>query len=334
MSEVLIDSLSKSFGAHRILDGLNLRIGSGSFVSLLGLSGSGKTTALRCLAGLERPDASSGTISVGGIVFSGGGAWVNPERRRLGMVFQNYAVWPHMTVFENVAFPLRVKAGVEANRGQEASDLVTEALKLVHLSRLAGRYPHELSGGQQQRVAIARALVAKPRVLLLDEPLSNLDAILREELGAEIRKLQQRLKLTTILVTHDQREALSLSDRVVVLEQGRIEAQGTPEELVLQPPTPFVARLLGGAQSVQLPEGERLFLPRRWSCFTEPYSTSLGSLLARKALVQSRLFLGTEYEYTADVEGLGNGIRFFARDRFEVGTPLNLVYSESARPKA
>jgi iron(III) transport system ATP-binding protein len=322
MAYVRIQNLNKTFGETRILTGLSLDIEAGNLISLLGLSGSGKTTALRCLAGLERPDESSGVISVGGRVLSGPGPdgsaiFLKPEHRELGMVFQNYAVWPHMNVFENVAFPLRIKkkAIVEA----EIISQVNGVLEMVKMSHLGHRFPHELSGGQQQRVALARALVCRPQVLLLDEPLSNLDAILREELGSEIRRLQQELKLTTILVTHDQREALSLSDRVVVLNQGKIEAQGAPEELVHNPPTPFLAQFLGGAQTLLVPEGTRTVLPRRWSVVEG------GTYSAR---IQTRLFLGSEYEYLGDLTGLGPNVRFFSRERFEVGARVGLRYSE------
>lgn len=321
MTHVRISGLNKTFGETRILTGLSLDIEAGNLVSLLGLSGSGKTTALRCLAGLERPDDTSGIISVGGRILSGpdgsgGTVFIKPERRELGMVFQNYAVWPHMTVFENVAFPLRIKKQVTDS---DIQSRVSAVLEMVKMSQLGHRFPHELSGGQQQRVALARALVCRPEVLLLDEPLSNLDAILREELGSEIRKLQQELKLTTILVTHDQREALSLSDRVVVLNQGKIEAQGTPEDLVYRPPTPFLAQFLGGAQTVLVPEGTRTVLPRRWSV------KESGSYTAR---IQTRLFLGSEYEYLGDLSGLGSNVRFFARERFEVGAQIRLHYTE------
>ncbi|MGZ3775891.1 MAG: ABC transporter ATP-binding protein, partial [Pseudobdellovibrionaceae bacterium] len=209
MSFLEINNLKKSYGNNCILSEVSLSIKQGEFISLLGASGSGKTTALRCIAGLERPDQDSGGISVNGKVMSGPDQFCPPEKRRMGMVFQSYAVWPHMTVLENVKYPLQI----QVKKGLLSCDQVElkakEALELVKLQDLSHRFSDQMSGGQQQRVALARALATQPDVLLLDEPLSNLDALLREELGAEIRRLQKSINLTTILVTHDQKEALS-----------------------------------------------------------------------------------------------------------------------------
>jgi iron(III) transport system ATP-binding protein len=314
MSQLLIQNLKKSYGATQILKGVSLSIEEGELISLLGPSGSGKTTILRCIAGLERPDSDSGEMLLNKKVLSHGPTFVKPEDRRLGMVFQNYAVWPHLNVFENVAFPLRI----QAKRGEISSDEVKsqtmEALSLVKLDQLATRYAHQLSGGQQQRVALARALGMKPKLLLLDEPLSNLDAILRQELGAEIRRLQKRLNLTTILVTHDQGEALSLSDRIVILNRGQIESQGSPESLYSNPPTEFTAEFLAGAQRV----GSKLFLPRRWKAKLEDGNG--------RFRVVSRIYLGSEYEYWAQNSELKEEIRFFENRKIEIGTALNLEY--------
>lgn len=318
MSQLSIRDLKKTYGTTQILKGVSLEIERGELVSLLGPSGSGKTTILRCIAGLEIPDPDSGAMMLDSARLSGSGSFVPPESRRLGMVFQNYAVWPHMTVLENIAFPL----SIQARRGEipqaEIRTRSLEALQLVKLDALAIRYPHQLSGGQQQRVALARALAMKPRLLLLDEPLSNLDAILREELGAEIRRLQKSLNLTTILVTHDQREALSLSDRIVILNQGRIESQGTPETLYSAPPTEFAAEFLSGAQRVRLKDGgERLFLPRKWKL----------AAAAADSKVVSRIYLGSEYEYWAESARYSEAIRFFASRRIEIGEQISLEYT-------
>ena len=319
---ILIEQLKKSYGTGakkvEILKGINLTVHAGEFVSLLGSSGSGKTTLLRCIAGLEKPD--SGKIQLDQTLFSDSSKFLGPEHRRLGMVFQNYAVWPHMTIEENVAFSFRVK-----RRGRlsdsEINHKVQETLDLVKLGKLAKRYPSELSGGQQQRVALARALAMSPQALLLDEPLSNLDAVLREELGVLVRTVQQELKLTTILVTHDRREALSLSDRIVVLNQGQVEAIGAPEELYLKPPTPFVAELLSGGQVLtQTSIGgskDVVLLPRRWMIASGGDPTQ----------VASRIFLGNEYEYTGSVHGFSDKIRFFANEKFEVGSQVSLKYN-------
>jgi iron(III) transport system ATP-binding protein len=308
MGFLAIDRLEKTYGTTRILEAISLSIERGQFVSLLGPSGSGKTTILRCIAGLEVPDRGSGRLELDGCVLSGSGSFVRPEERGLGMVFQNYAVWPHLDVFENVAFPLRVKGE------RDLAGRVAEALSLVKLVGLEKRYAHELSGGQQQRVALARALVMSPKLLLLDEPLSNLDALLREELGAEIRALQQRLKLTTILVTHDRKEALSLSDRVVVLDRGRIEADGEPEALYRKPPSPFVAEFISGGQ--RLDGG--VFLPRLWALDER----------GEEVEILSRLFLGGEYEYLARSSRFKEPLRFYGNRRLEAGEKARLKYGE------
>jgi iron(III) transport system ATP-binding protein len=236
-----------------VVRGLSLRIQSGELVALLGPSGCGKTTTLRMIAGLERADA--GRIVIGGEEVDGPGRHVPPEQRRLGMVFQSYAVWPHRSVFENVAYPLSLRREPKPDIQRK----VREALSWVRLEALAERRPHQLSGGQLQRVALARALVASPRLLLLDEPLSNLDAALREELRAEIAALRARLGTTLIYVTHDQAEALALSDRVAVMHGGKLEQLGPPESLYHRPATPFVAGFVGGANLLEGAKSGRAF---------------------------------------------------------------------------
>ena len=229
--------LRKAFGAVVAVDGVSLDAAPGEFLSLLGPSGCGKSTVLRMVAGLVDPDG-------GQVVLAGEDITCIPvHRRHLGLVFQSYALFPHMTVFENVAFGLRRRHAPEA----ELRARVERMLDLVRLGPLGARHPRELSGGQQQRVALARALVTEPRVLLLDEPLSNLDALLREEMRVELKRLQERLGTTMIFVTHDQAEALTLSDRVAVMESGRVEQVGRPEEVYRRPATPFVARFMGRA---------------------------------------------------------------------------------------
>ena len=222
MADVRLTSLVKRYGDNEVVRGLDLHVRDGEIVCLLGPSGCGKTTTLRMVAGLERPTA--GEVSIGDRPVSSAGLFVPPEERRLGMVFQSYAVWPHMRVLDNVMFPLDV-AGMARS---EAEERAIEALASVKLHGLDARYPHQLSGGQQQRVALARALVAEPEVLLLDEPLSNLDARLREEMRDEIRALVKRIGVTVIFVTHDQEEALGLSDRVAVMDRGVIQQLDTP----------------------------------------------------------------------------------------------------------
>ncbi len=247
---IRVQGLAKAFatarGEVRAVRGIDLEVAEGEVVVLLGPSGCGKTTTLRCIAGLERADA--GTIEVAGGVVDGPDRFVPPERRDVGMVFQSYAVWPHLNVFENVALPLR--EGRRRAPGSEVRARALEALRLVRLEGLETRPVTDLSGGQQQRVALARAIVTRPRVLLMDEPLSNLDARLRDEMRTELKRLALQLGLTTLYVTHDQVEALSLGDRVCVMRDGAILQQGEPEELYARPADAFVAKFVGDVNLV------------------------------------------------------------------------------------
>ena len=240
-SHVLLKDIAKTFGSVTAIPELTLEIKKEEFFSLLGPSGCGKTTILRLIAGLEKPD--KGSIVIGERIIAGV-EWVQPEKRRTGLVFQDYALFPHMTTFKNISFGL---TGCSKN---ELKQKVMELLKMVGLSDAAQRYPHELSGGQQQRVALARALAPSPEVMLLDEPFSNLDADLRMELRTETKRILKKSGTTTILVTHDQEEAFSLSDRVGVLNNGRLEQVGTPEEIYHKPATRFVANFVGRADFV------------------------------------------------------------------------------------
>jgi len=232
---VVLEGVVKNFGQTRVLHDLNLTIRPGELVSLLGPSGCGKTTALRLIAGLEEP--SGGAILMNGEDVTG----VPTNRRDIGMVFQSYSLFPHLTAIDNTRFGLDMRK-VPRDR---ARTMAAESLELVGLAALANRYPHQLSGGQQQRVALARALVTSPKVLLLDEPLSALDARVRVQLREEILRIQKELGMTTVFVTHDQEEALAISDRVAVMREGRIEQIGTPEELYLTPATAEVAAFVG-----------------------------------------------------------------------------------------
>jgi iron(III) transport system ATP-binding protein len=241
MPEVHVQHLTKSFGTIRVLDDVTFAAKDGQLVTLLGPSGCGKTTTLLSIAGLETPDR--GTIKCGNVQFFNADAKVQlaAESRNVGIVFQTYAIWPHMTVAGNVAFPLEIRRRPRS----EINRRVAEVLDLVEMKHYATRYPYQLSGGQQQRVALARALAHSPDLLLLDEPFSNLDAKLRERARSWFRDLQRKLKLTTIFVTHDQDEALSMSDRILVMDHGRIAQEGTPEEVYRNPTTPFVADFVG-----------------------------------------------------------------------------------------
>lgn len=259
MPDVRVSQLSKQFGGIHVLNDITFTIEDGEFFTLLGPSGCGKSTTLNCIAGLEQPTAGSVVVGDTTFVDVARKLYVPPEERNLGMVFQSYALWPHMTVEKNLAMPLSIR---KVGKSEKAS-LIHEALDKVGLAHLKDRYPHQLSGGQQQRVALARALVYSPRVLLLDEPLSNLDAKLREQARAWLKRLQEDVGITTIYVTHDQQEALALSDRIAVMSEGRMLQVGTPAEIYEAPTTAEVAAFVGRcnfliATVVGTPAGDRV----------------------------------------------------------------------------
>jgi iron(III) transport system ATP-binding protein len=308
MPAVLIEDVSRHFGDVVAVNHVNLSIERGEFVTLLGPSGCGKTTTLRMVAGLEQNTA--GRISIGDRVVSdaAAGFFVPPDHRQLGMVFQSYAIWPHMTVFDNVAYPLRIRRRPKA----EINDRVHSVLRLVEMESFADRPAPALSGGQQQRVAIARALVFEPQVLLLDEPLSNLDARLRTQMGDEFRALQKRLGITSLYVTHDQEEAMAISDRIAVMDKGVVAQEGTAEDLYYRPASEFVARFIGranllearvtSAQDVDV-NGLRLMLTSGKPVGTtvtlvvRPEMISLRADAAGAARILQRTFLGEKTDY-------------------------------------
>jgi putative spermidine/putrescine transport system ATP-binding protein len=277
MSFLVLDKLTKRFGGHLAVDALSLSVEKGEFVSLLGPSGCGKTTTLQMIAGFV--DATSGAVLLEGRDLLA----MKPNQRGLGIVFQSYALFPHLTAAQNVAFGLEMQRVARAERETR----VREALELVGLRALADRYPRKMSGGQQQRVALARALVIRPRVLLLDEPLSNLDAKLREEMQLELRRIQRTVGTTTILVTHDQAEAMALSDRIVVMNSGRVEQIARPHEAYEKPASPFVAGFLGKTNVVR---GENIRPERIRFCID-------GSLEGR---VTARIFQGNHWLYQVE----------------------------------
>ncbi|RMH49108.1 MAG: ATP-binding cassette domain-containing protein [Alphaproteobacteria bacterium] len=313
MAYLDLRNLEKSFGANRVVRDFTLGVEQGEFVSLLGPSGCGKTTVLRMVAGFEQP--SAGSIRIDGQDVTA----LRPNQRNIGMVFQAYALFPNLTVAQNVAFGLRVK-GMSR---REMRARVEEMLALIGLPDLGGRYPFQLSGGQQQRVALARALAPQPRVLLLDEPLSALDAKIRVALREEIRAIQQRLGITTIFVTHDQEEAMALSDRIVVMSGGAAEQVGTPFEIYNRPATRFVAEFVGtlnilpttvedaaagrvrlAGQAVAL---DRPLPPGPVSLAIRPEAVRLGRAPGHDVVLPARIaevhFLGAVIRLRADVDG-------------------------------
>jgi len=243
METLRLENITKRYGNNTVVSNANLNVAKNEFVTIVGPSGCGKTTMLRMIAGFIEPTEGRILLDDEEIVNTAKKIFVPPEKRGIGMVFQSYAVWPHMNVFDNVSYPLRIR---KMNK-QLIREKTMEILRVVHLEQYVERYPHELSGGQQQRVALARALVMEPRVLLLDEPLSNLDAKLRETMRFEIKQIQQKMGVTIIYVTHDQIEAMTMSDKVVVMNAGHVMQIGTPQEIYNEPVNSFVAKFIGSA---------------------------------------------------------------------------------------
>ncbi|MFN6926153.1 MAG: ABC transporter ATP-binding protein [Tabrizicola sp.] len=303
MSYLTIRNLEKAFGSNLVVKNFDLSVEKGEFISLLGPSGCGKTTVLRMVAGFERP--TSGSIAIDGQEMTG----LKASARNIGMMFQAYALFPNLTVAENVAFGLKVKGVAKAERDAR----VAEMLKLIGLPELGARYPFQLSGGQQQRVALARALAPQPRVLLLDEPLSALDAKVRVSLRTEIREIQQRLGITTIFVTHDQEEAMSISDRIVVMNAGIADQVGTPFEIYNRPTTRFVANFVGTlntfAVTVEDPAAGRVRLGGEALTLAGPVAVTRGAALAI-ALRPEALRLGREPGYETVLPATIDGVEF------------------------
>jgi putative spermidine/putrescine transport system ATP-binding protein len=346
MAFVELDTLHRSFGDIVALDGISIALEEGEFLSLLGPSGCGKTTALRIVAGFDRPN--SGRILVAGKDMTR----VPPNKRDMGMVFQAYSLFPNMSAARNVEYGLKIRGTDKEKRATK----VAELLELVGLAHAGDRYPHQLSGGMQQRVALARALAIEPRVLLLDEPLSALDAKVRVQLREEIRRIQSRLGITTIYVTHDQEEALSISDRVAVLSQGRIEQVGTPSEIYGSPSTPFVAEFVGTMNRLEAtvadPQsgevdygGVRVAVDavrgrsagERVLVLVRPETVELGPSNGGAALsgeVISQTFLGpvTRLKVTLDQGEMTADVSASRAESFPVGTRVAVGFpSESAR---
>jgi putative spermidine/putrescine transport system ATP-binding protein len=304
MTNVRFTNVSKTYGSVVAIGDISLSVNSGEFTTILGPSGSGKTTMLSLIAGISAP--SSGSIELGNREIT----YVPAAQRNIGLVFQSYALFPHMSIFNNVAFPLRIRGLPRADIEQR----VMEALRLVRLTGFEARRPHQLSGGQQQRVALARAIVFKPDILLLDEPLAALDRKLREEVRSEIKALQRSLGITTIMVTHDQEEALSLSDRIVLLSNGKVEQVGTPDEIYHRPSTRFAAGFLGLANFLEGrldPEGAIVGEDGRFPSFA-PSSSSGTQVcgLIRPEDIRTDVHSGFVHGTVRDVVFLGEVARY------------------------
>ena len=301
MSAITLDHVSKNWGPMRAVDDVSLTAEEGSLLVLLGPSGCGKSTTLRLIAGLEQLDG--GTVAIGGTDVT----HLTPAQRKISMVFQSYALFPHLSVAENIVFGLRVRRVSRAERDQR----LQRVAEIVGLEKLLERKPSQLSGGQRQRVALGRAIIAEARVCLMDEPLSNLDAKLRHEMRTEIRALQQRLGITMVYVTHDQTEAMTMADRVVLMRDGRVEQNGTPEQLYNRPATAFTARFIGTPPMNLIPRGDRLIGIR-------PEHVCIVSQGGHAAHVKTVEHLGADSIILCEVEGQPVAVR---QDGFSKALP-------------
>jgi sn-glycerol 3-phosphate transport system ATP-binding protein len=310
MSAIELEHVVKTWGVARAVDDISIKADEGSLLVLLGPSGCGKSTTLRLIAGLEQPD--SGTVRIGGIDVTA----LTPAERKIAMVFQSYALFPHLSVAENIVFGLRVRGVSRAERDsrlQRVSDI-------VGLSRLLERKPSQLSGGQRQRVALGRAIIAEARVCLMDEPLSNLDAKLRHEMRTEIRALQQRLGMTMVYVTHDQTEAMTMADRVVLMRDGHIEQNGPPEELYSRPATAFTARFIGTPPMNLIPgEGRTIGI--------RPEHIRIVSQDGRPARVRSVEHLGADSIVICEIDGQPIAVRQSGFSKAAPGDDIRLAWT-------
>jgi iron(III) transport system ATP-binding protein len=353
-----VENLRKTFVAPgnvvvNAVDGITLGVDTGKLITLLGPSGCGKTTTLRCLAGLERPEEGRIVIANETVCDTARGIHVSASDRGIGMVFQSYAIWPHMTVFENVAFPLRV-ARDRKYSAAEVRDKVLRALEMVRMSGFETRPATQLSGGQQQRLAFARGLVREPQILLLDEPLSNLDAKLREQMRVELKQLQKRLGITTVYVTHDQSEALALSDEIAVFNFGKIIQRGTPQEIYRQPKSQFVADFIGSANFIngkvkevadgtavvetahgpfrcifgqEVAAGQAVLVSARPEDFALSGGPLADGLNALKGKITHRVFLGEVVDYLIDTGEGEIRVRAKPEAEFSIGQAVQLGVS-------
>jgi len=330
MSYVRVDQLTKRFGENTVFDAIEFTIEQGEFVTLLGPSGCGKSTLLRSLAGLNSVDG--GVITVDGDDIT----HLAPQQRGIGMVFQSYALFPNMTVFDNIAFGLKMK---KLTAGKIAEE-VTKVISLVDLQGKEQHYPHQLSGGQSQRVALARALVVRPRILLLDEPLSALDAKIRKRLRQQIRDIQKELNLTTIFVTHDQEEAMIMSDRIFLMNRGEIVQQGTPESIYTHPVNEFVAGFMGHYNLVDAKHAKRLFnIDTQWKVAIRPESIYVKEVgrqygahisVPQQGIIKNHQLLGNIIRYNVAIQECELTVDLLNRSSerlLAAGTPLELLFN-------
>ncbi|MCU7557890.1 ABC transporter ATP-binding protein [Macrococcus capreoli] len=327
---LVINHLSKAFNNNSVIDDISLDLESSSFISLLGPSGCGKTTLLRLIAGLITPD--KGEIRHNDTIFYSSEQKVNisPDKRNLGMVFQDFALWPHMNVYDNVAYPLRAKKDTD-----QLNERVIEALSAVQLEHLKDRKIHELSGGQQQRVSLARAIISNNKVILMDEPLSALDATLREDMRHLIQSITKKYEMTAIFVTHDQYEAMTMSDQIIVLDKGKILQQGTPEDLYTKPATPYIAKFIGKGSDIQGTVVDKFFttvtglkFPIHFNTTPGPYTYIIRPESVKidnsgyPAQIQSVSYTGERYEYVALLDE--TPIMLYDSNKLSIGSTVNL----------
>lgn len=336
MARLVLSGVGKSFGTTRVVDEFNLEVPAGSFVALLGPSGCGKTTLLRMLAGFEQLD--QGTIHVDGRQLAGKNLHVPPEQRNMSMVFQSYALWPHMNVMDNAGYALKLK-GV---KGDDYRQQVMQALETVNLAHLAERAPQDLSGGQRQRVALARCLVSHPDIVLLDEPLANLDQHLRASMEETFREFHRRTGATFVYVTHDQAEAMALADRIAVMNHGRLEQWDTPEQLYQYPQNTWVARFIGQGSILHVhhhADNRLLSGPDVMQLLSSSLGSTRQAILVRpeharvvdsglEVQVLNRVFKGERYKYTARLKD-GQTLDFFHPERLDIGSKVCVALQQA-----
>ncbi len=343
MEKLHLKNISKSYGVIKAVKNLSLSVLDGELLAILGPSGCGKSTLLSCIAGIEKPDVGDISLNKRRLFSHDEAIDMPPEKRKIGFVFQSYALWPHMSVFDNIAYPLKMAKIPHKVR----KEIVKKNLELVELSSKTERFPHELSGGEMQRVALSRALVMSPDLLLLDEPLSNLDARLRENMQVEIRNIQKELKLTVIHVTHDQAEAMAMADRIAVMHKGAIIQTGSPEEIYESPTTQFVASFVGlnniltgvvdtRGESIYINGNTHLRIPivshtpvtlynAQATVSVRPEDVMLGSNKSSRGIVTQKTYKGSHIEYVVQSGDISLKVQSHPTDQYKVGDEVDFM---------